>query len=97
MIKTEFLRNGVSGRYIRLETSASRRGIYGRIGYEGVIEPVSTDGFHEAIVVRVGGKDIVYDNLNPRGIAYDAWQKKFDVFPGGGNKLQIVKDEAFSP
>ncbi|WP_397330342.1 RHS repeat-associated core domain-containing protein [Nostoc sp. FACHB-190] len=96
VLKAELTKYNIPGRHIRLETTAGKKGVFGRIAYGDIEEPISTDGFHEAIVVRMGNKDIVYDNLNPKGIAYEEWMSKFEVFPGNGNRLEIVRNEPFS-
>jgi RHS repeat-associated protein len=94
LLKTEFIRRNISGRHIRLETGA-RAGAAGRIGYEGIEEPISLYGFHEGVVVRVGEVDMVYDNINPRGVPYDEWMS--NLYSAPGVQLKVIKDELFSP
>jgi len=89
-IKNNLIKNGVNGRYIRLET-ASKDEFYANIYDQEIKETISNAGYHEAIVIKANGKDIVFDNIYPEGKDYDQWLNDFKT-PA---TIKIVKDEFF--
>lgn len=94
LIKLEFQRNNIAGRHIRLETGGNR-GVQGLIWDDGVQRQIATNGYHEAIVVDVGGKQMVFDNVYPKGKPYEQWRN--DLVAPLGVELRIVRDEPFLP
>lgn len=92
LVKIELMRSNISGRHIRLETNA-KNGVLGLIWDDGTEQQIATAGFHEAIVVNLGGEEVVFDNIYPQGKPYREWQMNLVVSPG--NELKLVKNELF--
>jgi hypothetical protein len=94
LIKTELMRNNISGRHLRLETGGNR-GVQGLIWDDGVQRQIATNGYHEAIVVDIGGKQIAFDNVYTKGKPFEQWRN--DLVTSPGVALKVVRDEPFSP
>ncbi|HEY9621936.1 MAG TPA: putative Ig domain-containing protein [Crinalium sp.] len=72
-------RRGIAGQRIRVTTS-SVGSFYGNLTYNG--ELIANNGYHEAVLVEINGVEVVFDNINPRGVRKDIWLSKLDSFDG---------------
>jgi YD repeat-containing protein len=87
-----FLReNKVKGRHVRLETPKGSKGFDKYIYDDQTGEMVSNNGFHEAIIVKIGDEDIVFDNFYPDGKEMSQWLR--DLYTRV--PLNIVSDQKF--
>ena len=91
-IKAYLKYQNLPGRFIRLET-LSPHGLQGIICDDASNQQIATNGFHEAIAIKVAGVTTVFDNLYPQGKPLEDWLKDFVVIPG--NQLNIVRNEPF--
>jgi RHS repeat-associated protein len=78
-IAVELQRRGISGTRIRIETISN-------VGREGTIysktaeDIIATNGYHEAVVVKINGVDMVFDNIHPQGIPKTQWFDDLETF-----------------
>ncbi|WP_446717965.1 papain fold toxin domain-containing protein [Crocosphaera sp. Alani8] len=94
LVKKSLIKEGINGRYIRVETSGTS-GSLGRIWDDGTEQLIATNGYHEANIVNINGKEIVFDNVYPDGKEFQKWWNDLYVDHTPDNKPIIVRDELF--
>jgi hypothetical protein len=101
LLKQRFIKEGINGRHIRIETGFTGKGNVGgaaNIWDEGTQQLISTNKYHEGIVVKLGNKDFVFDNIYTEGKEYQKWLDDLAVPPHPENmtgKPIIVQDNPF--
>lgn len=91
-IKAYLKEQQVKGRHIKLQT-LSPDGLMGIIYDDGTNQQIATNGYHEGIVIEIGGAEKVFDNLYPQGKQIDLWRQDLVVIPG--HQLNLVKNDQF--
>lgn len=96
-ISRAFQSHNVAGKIIRVETRLNDQHITNGLGAyiydDGTKQTIGFTGYHEATVVKVAGKDIVYDSIYPSGKAYEQWRK--DLVSSPGVELKIIDKSTF--
>lgn len=64
-LKKSMIQNNIAGKLLQVRTIVSNQNIY----YQQLNSNISTNGFHQAILVG----DTVFDNMNPNGVDYNFW------------------------
>lgn len=58
-------------------------------------QQLTNNRYHEVIVVKLQGKDIVFDNVYLDGKDFEHWWKSLYTLDPTSTKPNIVKDELF--
>jgi hypothetical protein len=90
-LKSFLTENGVKGRHIRLQTPKGSKAYEKFIYDDQTGSMVANNGYHEAIIVKIGDEDIVFDNFYPDGKEMNQWLRDlYTTVP-----LNIVDDVEF--
>lgn len=86
-IKAYLNEQQIQYQHIRVET-ISPHGLQGLIYDDGTNQQIATNGFHEAIILKIEGVEKVFDNLYPEGKPIAQWLADLVVIPS--NRLNLV-------
>ncbi|GAA6620052.1 papain fold toxin domain-containing protein [Scytonema sp. NUACC26] len=71
-IKRFLIEQKIRGKQIKLFTG-STEDPFCNIYHEILNQNISTNGYHEAIVLEIEGKELVFDNIHPQGVLKADW------------------------
>lgn len=71
-IKSFLSEQGICGKQIKLFTGSTEEP-FCNIYHEILNQNISTNGRHEAIVLEIEGKELVFDNIHPQGVLRVDW------------------------
>jgi hypothetical protein len=89
----EFLiTRNISGKHVKLYTGRSA-GKYGNIYHDRLGSNISTNGRHEGVAVEIGGEEIIFDNIDCKGVSRQEWLDNFYCVAmdlGGGFEITEI-------
>ena len=90
-IRRFLIESRISGKQIKLYTG-STEGYYGNIFHDRIQAVISTNGRHEAILIKLDRQEVVFDNIDSQGVLKEIWlQHLYSPILDIGEEFQITE------